>query len=189
VKALPLGTKSPRSYGCAGMPGGPVADTCAPPPPKRNIVQLAVLALMTLVLALAGQASLVRGAIRASEAQDRTIDGRLVVDDNAVLPGKTVVRWHAGLQGPRATVDHDPPPFMAGPAAGVAALAPAGGARWAVHHDARRQLSGSAYLARGPPTTERWIHDERVRFTRVATLHSVDPSLPLRPAVPSRMMA
>jgi hypothetical protein len=143
---------------------------------------------MTLVLALTGQASVVRGAMRLSEAQDRGIDGRPVADDNAVLPGKTVVRSHAGIEGPRATVDRDSPPFMAGSAAGVAALASRGDTRWRVHRDACSQLVGLAYLARGPPATERWLQDGRACCARRAALHSVESFLPPGRAAPSRMM-
>jgi len=184
---MPLGIESSRTYGHAGTFGAPVA--CAPSPRKPNFVQLAVLALMTLVLALAGQTSVVRGAIRASEAPDRGVDGRPVADDNAVLPGKTFVRSQAGIQGPRAPVDHDSSSFVAGSAAGVAALAFPGRARSSDYHDARPQRSGLAYLARGPPATERWLHGDRASRARVAALHSVESFLPPRHAAPSRMMA
>ncbi len=139
-----------------------------------KVVQAAALALLTLVLTLAGQASIARGALQMSAPLDGVVD-RVVAGDRGILPAKPGLRTPGEAQGSRSTADHDPPVLI------IAEPAPG---------PARPSLADPAGVADGAvaPQAAEWAHRARAPPTGRG-VSSLTPRLSSWQATPSRLMA
>jgi hypothetical protein len=154
----------------------PVMDRprSALPHSGRRVVQVAALALLTLVLTLAGQASIARGALQTLASLDGVVD-RIVAGDSGILPAKPGLRAPGEADGSRIPADQDPPAFIISqPPQAPARLSSADPGR-AAGVAVVPQQNRLAHQARAPPT-ERGFP-------------SVETRLSSRQATPSRPMA
>lgn len=132
-------------------------------------VRVAAFALLTLTLALVGQAPPGRGGapVPADGVVDRAVGG-----DRGILPAKPGLRVVGEARGSRPTLDHDPSVVIVS----IAPSLPA--PRWrfeplpATHADAHPQNDIWTQQPRGPPMEQAFIPSNRAHLSRMMLGHA-----------------
>ncbi|HKU94228.1 MAG TPA: hypothetical protein VJR58_03075 [Vineibacter sp.] len=135
----------------------------------RRWVRLAAFALLTLTLALVGQAPLGRGVAQAPA--DGVVD-RSVGGDRGILPAKPSLRVVGEVRGSRPALDHDPSVVIIGLTPSLPAppwrIEPV----LATHVDVPLQKEGWTQRPRGPPMEQASVPSNRAHLSRMMLGHA-----------------